>query len=53
MDENIYGMFKFPSDFALEVWFSIVYLILVLLSPDLSVFENTVDPNQLASDEAS
>ena len=26
---------------------------LVLLNPDLSFFENTVDPDQLASDEAS
>ena len=25
---------------------------LVLLNPDLSIFENTVDPDQLASDEA-
>ena len=28
-------------------------LTLVLLNPDLSVFENSVDPDQLASDEAS
>ena len=27
-------------------------LALVLLDPDLSLFENTVDPDQLASDEA-
>ena len=26
---------------------------LVLLNPDISIFENTVDPNQLASDKAS
>ena len=26
---------------------------LVLLNPDLSVFENTVDPDQLASEEGS
>ena len=30
----------------------VLYLNLVLLSPDLSLFENTVDPDQLASDEA-
>ena len=27
-------------------------LTLVLLNPDLSIFENTVDPDQMASDEA-
>ena len=31
----------------------LVILTLVLLSPDLSFFEKTVDPDQLASDEAT
>ena len=52
-------------DLALKNWFNIIYnglllqrrtcrfhLTLILLIPDLSIFENTVDPDQLASNEA-
>ena len=55
MDETIYVILKLLFDFALEVWFSIVKkigLTLALLNPDLSIFENSVDPDQLTSDEA-
>ena len=45
MDVNIFGMFKFPSDFALEVWFSIFAkeLISRLNRTDLHAFHDNPD----------
>ena len=43
-------MFRTSFDYSLQVLF---YLTLVLLNPDIPCFANSVDPDQLASEEAN